>query len=633
VTGGGAPDWEIPDREIPGGPWTSAAAWSRAGWRIHQAAGTDGAGDGPAGDDWPPGDDEPGERDGAAGRDGAGAATIPQLAARSAQRVPHRVAVSVDGEPVTHGQLDAEARQVAGWLAGRLDRGERMLLAAGTSLGFLRWYFGALRAGVVVVLANPGYTAAELGHLIADSGSRLAVADPVPAQRLAGLDLAGLERAGMEGQAGPGAAPLEPARGGWQAGPALGGPALAGLQIVPATDRPEEAPPGPPRALPALDDTALLAYTSGTTGRPKGVPLTHRQLAASIRGAMAAWRWTAGDVLVHALPLFHQHGLGGVHATLIAGSTAHLRSGSDPAGLIATARAGGGTVLFGVPATYQALLDSAVGTSAARATAASATVASPTAASATAPGAPAAGAPLLPSLRLAVCGSAPLSPALAARLPGLLGRLPLIRYGTTESGLDVSNPVDAPRPDTVGLPLPGVECRIWSAGREAPPGADGEIQLRGQQVFAGYWHDATATAQAFTADGWFRTGDLGAIDPACGHLVIRGRTKELIISGGLNVYPREVELALEQHPSVAEAAVAGLPHPRWGEQVTAWVVPRAGSTVSEAELVAHARTLLAAYKCPKQVFALAALPRNQLGKLNRAALTDTSGPQTNHPPM
>ena len=241
-------------------------------------------------------------------------------------------------------------------------------------------------------------------------------------------------------------------------------------------------------------------------------------------------------------------------------------------------------------------------------------------------------APLLPSLRLAVCGSAPLSPALAARLPGLLGRLPLIRYGTTETGLDVSNPVDAPRPDTVGLPLPGVECRIWCAGREAPPGTDGEIQLRGPQVFAGYWHDATATAEAFTADGWFRTGDLGVIDPACGHLVIRGRTKELIISGGMNVYPREVELALEQHPSVAEAAVAGLPHPRWGEQVTAWVVPRPGAAVSEAELVAHARTLLAAYKCPKQVFALAALPRNQLGKLNRAALTATSGHPPDHPP-
>ena len=209
----------------------------------------------------------------------------------------------------------------------------------------------------------------------------------------------------------------------------------------------------------------------------------------------------------------------------------------------------------------------------------------------------------------------------------MLGQLPLIRYGTTETGLDVSNPLGAARPDTVGLPLPGVECRIWaagqetSAGQEAPPGTDGEIQLRGPQVFAGYWHDAGATAAAFTPDGWFRTGDLGAVDPATGHLVIRGRTKELIISGGLNVYPREVEIALERHPSVAEAAVAGLPHPRWGEQVTAWVVPRPGAVVSEPELVTHARTLLAAYKCPKQVFALDALPRDQLGKLNRAALT------------
>jgi malonyl-CoA/methylmalonyl-CoA synthetase len=330
------------------------------------------------------------------------------------------------------------------------------------------------------------------------------------------------------------------------------------------------------------------------------VPLTHRQLAASIQGAMAAWRWTAEDVLVHALPLFHQHGLGGVHATLIAGSTAHVRSRFDPDDLTATVRTESASVLFGVPASYQALLDAA------------------------------AGVPLLRGLRLAVCGSAPLSPALAARLPGLLGQLPLIRYGTTESGLDVSNPLGAARPDTVGLPLPGVQCRIWAAGpevpggQEAPPGADGEIQLRGPQVFQGYWHDPAATAAAFTPDGWFRTGDIGAVDPASGHLVIRGRTKELIISGGLNVYPREVEIALERHPSVAEAAVAGLPHPRWGEQVTAWIVPRPGAAVSEAELAAHARTLLAAYKCPKQVFTLTALPRNPLGKLNRAALARPS---------
>ena len=546
---------------FPGGRWTSAAAWSRAGWRMHRGVAAAGA---------------PAKAGAVAGAGAAGvaAATIPELAARSAARVPDRVAVSVDGLPVTHGQLGTGARQAAAWLGARLGPGERMLLAAGTSLDFVRWYLGALRAGMVVVLANPGYTEAELGHLVADSGARLAVADPGPARR------------------------------------------LAGLEVVPAAARPGDDRPRPPRDLPGLDDTALLAYTSGTTGRPKGVPLTHRQLAASIQGAMAAWRWTAGDVLIHALPLFHQHGLGGVHATLIAGSTAHLRSRSDPAGLIATVRAMGGTVLFGVPASYQALLDAASAPPGAAPPGAAPPGAAP----------PGSGAPLLGGLRLAVCGSAPLSPALAAQLPGLLGRLPLIRYGTTETGLDVSNPVDAPRPDTVGLPLPGVDARIWSAGQEAPPGTDGEIQLRGPQVFAGYWHDAAATAEAFTADGWFRTGDIGAVDPASGHLVIRGRTKELIISGGLNVYPREVEIALERHPSVAEAAVAALPHPRWGEQVTAWVVPRPGATVSETGLVAHARTLLAAYKCPKQVFTLAALPRNQMGKLNRAALTPPQDP-------
>jgi acyl-CoA synthetase (AMP-forming)/AMP-acid ligase II len=548
-------DWGETDGAVT--DWSSAGAWSRHGWRIH------------GGD---PGSGGLSSGTGIATPTGTGIATptpttIPDLAAASARRVPDRVAVSVDGQRVSHGRLDAEARQAAAWLGARLAPGERMLLAAGCSLGFLRWYLGALRACVVVVLANPGYTAGELEHLVADSGARLAVADPGPAQRLATVTT------------------------------------LAGLEIVAAGDFPGDVPWEASGASPSAEDIALLAYTSGTTGRPKGVPLTHRQLAASIQGAMAAWRWTDRDVLVHGLPLFHQHGLGGVHATLIAGSSAHLLSRFDPAELIATVRAEDATVLFGVPASYQALLDASDGL------------------------------PLLRSLRLAVCGSAPLSPALAGRLPRLLGQLPLIRYGTTESGLDVSNPLGAARPDTVGVPLPGAECRVWAVGQEALPGTDGEIQVRGPQVFAGYWHDDEATAAAFTPDGWFRTGDIGAVDPATGHLVIRGRIKELIISGGLNVYPREVEIVLERHASVAEAAVAGLPHPRWGEQVTAWVVPRPGATVSEAELVAHARTLLAAYKCPKEVFALAELPRNRLGKLNRAALTAAAGHPPDAPPL
>lgn len=467
-----------------------------------------------------------------------GVETIPGLAAASATRVPDRVAVSVDGESLTHGALDEAAAQVAGWLTGRIRPGERVLLVAGSSLGFVRWYLGALRAGAVVVLANPAYTESELRHLAVDSGAVLAIADR----------------------------------------PFVAGLPTMDAQAVPA-DRPAPVTVSP-------DDVALLAYTSGTTGTPKGAPLTHRQLTASIWSAMAAWRWSAEDVLVHALPLFHQHGLSGVHAALIAGSGTHVLSRFTAAGLVAAIASAHGTVLFGVPTIYQALLDH--GTA-------------------------------CPPLRLAVCGSAPLSPALADRLPAVLGRLPLVRYGTTESGLNVSNPIADPRGATIGVPLPGVLVRLCdvATGEVVPPGADGEVQVRGPSVFGGYWRDHWS---AFTAGGWFRTGDIAAIG-AGGHLEVRGRVKEMIITGGLNVYPREVEIVLEAHPSVLEAAVAGVPHGRWGEQVTAWVVPREGHEVDQTALIAHARTKLAGYKCPKQVLAVAALPRNQLGKLVRARLS------------
>jgi malonyl-CoA/methylmalonyl-CoA synthetase len=173
----------------------------------------------------------------------------------------------------------------------------------------------------------------------------------------------------------------------------------------------------------------------------------------------------------------------------------------------------------------------------------------------------------------------------------------------------------------VGIPFPGVLVRLWAESAPAPPGADGEIQVRGPHVFHGYAGSPSATAAAFTADGWFRTGDIGRLDPGTGHLEIRGRIKEMIITGGLNVYPREVETVLEEHPSVAEAAVAGLPHPHWGEQVTAWVTLRPGHDFDEAALIAHARTALAGYKTPKRIYLLPALPRTSLGKLQRTALS------------
>src|SRR5689334_1391699 len=245
-----------------------------------------------------------------------GDATIPGLAAASAGRVPDRVALAIDGQQITHAELDAGAARVAAWLAARLDPGDRLLLAGRSSLGFARCYLGALRAGAIVVLANPGYTAPELAHLVADSGASVAFADSGPA------DL------------------------------------LAGLPTPPLTVDPAEAPPGPPAStaiVPAPGDTALLAYTSGTTGRPKAVPLTHRQLLTSIRVAMAAWDWREDDVLAHALPLFHQHGLSGVHAVLAAGGTAHIASRFTAAGLASAVRHA--TVLFAVPTMYQALLD------------------------------------------------------------------------------------------------------------------------------------------------------------------------------------------------------------------------------------------------------------------------------------
>jgi acyl-CoA synthetase (AMP-forming)/AMP-acid ligase II len=502
--------------------------WSLAGWREHL----------------------PGLADVESFAASLGGDTIPALAAASAASVPGRAAVSVDGEPMTHADLDDAAARVAAWLARRIQPGDRVLLAAGASVGFVRCYLGALRAGAVVVLANPGYTVDELGHLAVDSGAVLAFADPEPGRLLAALGLPAADVAELPS----------------------GGRRAAGIA------------PGP-------QDVALLAYTSGTTGKPKGVPLTHAQLAVSIRSAMAAWRWSADDVLAHALPLYHQHGLSGLHAALTAGGTVHIRSRFSPADLVRTISDTDATALFAVPTIYQALVTADVDV-----------------------------APLR-RLRLAVCGSAPLNPGLAQRLPDALGQVPLIRYGTTETGLNVSNTVDNKRGDTVGVPLPGVLARIADdKGGEAEPGGDGEIQLRGPQVLSGYWHDPAATRAAFTPDGWFRTGDIGAVDPATGHLSIKGRAKEMIITGGLNVYPRELEIVLEEHPAVAEAAAAGVPHERWGEQVTAWVVLRDGYEFDEAALIAHARARLAAYKCPKQVFQRAALPRNHVGKIVRGAL-------------
>jgi malonyl-CoA/methylmalonyl-CoA synthetase len=322
------------------------------------------------------------------------------------------------------------------------------------------------------------------------------------------------------------------------------------------------------------DDPAQIGYTSGTTGAPKGAVLTHSNLLAGSESVGLAWRWSESDRLVLALPLFHAHGLCvGLHGTLLAGASAVLLPRFDVDAVLEAASSHDASLFFGVPTMYHRFAESSrVGE--------------------------------LARLRLCVSGSAPLPAELHRTLAERGGQQVLERYGMTETLMNVSNPYDGERrAGSVGLPLPGVELRL---------GQDGEIQLRGPNIFAGYWERPEASAESFT-DGWFRTGDLGGLDPD-GYLRILGRSKELIISGGFNVYPREVEEVLLNHPDVAEVAVVGTPSDEWGEVVTAFVVP-IGEQPEPDALLAFAAEELASFKRPRLLHFVDALPRNALGKV------------------
>jgi malonyl-CoA/methylmalonyl-CoA synthetase len=442
---------------------------------------------------------------------------------------------------VTRDELRSHADRVAGGLLGLgVKTGDRIGIFAASSLDWVIAYLGVQRAGGCVVPMNPDYHASEAEHILRDSEPALVIADR------------------------PRAAIVE----------------TLGMRVVPLEDLPRGAAPPMPALTP--ESPAAILYTSGTTGRPKGAVLDHGNFLAQGRGAIEVWRWTPRDVLVHALPLFHLHGLGmGLHGTLLSGASATLLP-FTPAGVVAELTAGG-TMFFGVPSMYQRMCDWLDEHPAD-----------------------------LSHVRVFVCGSAPLPPALFERCARLLGQPPVERYGITEGGIVVTNPYDGPRQaGRVGYPFPGVELRL---------GELDEVLLKGGQVFKGYWRNPQATAEAFTSDGFFRTGDVGEIGDD-GTLAIRGRLKELIITGGFNVYPREVELVLETHPAVQEVAVAGVPSDKWGEEVTAFVVASGATPLVESELIAFAHERLAAYKCPKRVVALEKLPRNAMGKVQRSVLT------------
>jgi len=445
------------------------------------------------------------------------------------------------GSELTRDQLSSEAAKVAGFLlAERVSPGDRVAIYAANSPAWVVGYLGVIRAGACAVMMNPDYHSAEAEHILRDAEPKLVIADGARREIVIKL----------------------------------------GFKAVPV----EHLPRGEPPPMPALspESPAAILYTSGTTGRPKGALLDHGNFLAQGRGALEVWRWTDKDVLVHALPLFHLHGLGmGLHGTLLGGGSAVLIP-FTPEDVVRELTQGGGTMFFGVPSMYQRLCEWLEQ--------------NPTD---------------LSHVRVFVCGSAPLPPALFERCAKLLGQPPVERYGITEGGIVVTNRYDGPRrPGRVGFPFPGVEVKL---------GEQGEVLLKGGQVFKGYWRNPEATKEAFTPDGWFKTGDVGEIGED-GSLAIRGRIKELIITGGFNVYPREVELVLEQHPAVHEVAVAGVPSEKWGEEVTAFVVPSGSKPPNEKEIIAFAHERLASYKCPKRVVMLDKHPRNAMGKVQRSLL-------------
>jgi malonyl-CoA/methylmalonyl-CoA synthetase len=475
-----------------------------------------------------------------------GAGTLPRSWARHFARAPERLALADErGAALRYGDLDAASRRAAGRLHGAgLRAGDRVLVSANASFDLVVAHVACLRLGLVVVPANTAYRAAELAHLVGDARPRAAICDE-------------RERSDALRAADPGLHT-------W----------------TPDLSLPDADPPGLDTAPP--EAPALIGYTSGTTGRPKGAVLSHANLLASAESLRIAWRWSADDRLVLALPLFHMHGLGvGLHGTLHAGAAAVLVPHFHPDAVARAILRTDATLFFGVPTMYHRLLEFG-------------------------------NAGALRALRLCVSGSAALPADQHAAIAQACGQQILERYGMTETVMLVSNPVDGERrPGTVGLPLPGVEVRL--------AGSPAQIEVRGPNVFAGYWQRPDANEEAFTADGWFRTGDLGERDEA-GYLRITGRAKELIISGGYNVYPREVEDALRAHPGIADAAVVGTPSPEWGEVVTAYLEGPAPPDLAALRLFLADR--LAPYKQPRLVHGLDELPRNALGKVQKHRLRD-----------
>lgn len=484
--------------------------------------------------------------------------------------VPDKVAIeTVDGSQWRYAALDAQTARYANALQSlHLSPGERVAVQVDKSPQSLFLYLACLRAGLVHVPMNTAYRTAEVEHIVGDAEPGAIVCRPADLEAMTALGKQlGVGHVLTLGTAGEG---------------------TLGAHSEGLASAFDDAPR-------ADNDVAALIYTSGTTGRPKGVMLSHANLASNALALYEAWGWREDDVLVHALPLFHVHGLFvACHLALLGASTMLFLPRLDVAALIE--RLPRASVLMGVPTHYTRLLAS-----------------------------PAFDARCCRTMRLFVCGSAPLLEQTFHEFQRRSGHTILERYGMSETGMNCANPLHGPRkPGSVGKPLAQVCVRVVDeAGAPIETGGRvGEVQVKGPNVFRGYWRQARKTATEFSADGYFKTGDLGCFDED-GFLSLVGRSKDLIISGGYNVYPKEVELLIDAMDGIVESAVVGLPHADYGEAVTAAVVAAPGAAApAPAEIIASLEECLAGFKVPRQVVFVEALPRNAMGKVQKNTLRE-----------
>jgi len=444
----------------------------------------------------------------------------------------------------------------------------RIAVQVDKSVEALMLYLAVLRAGHVYLPLNSAYQAAEIEYFIGNAEPAVVVC--------AGANFGWVSRIAF----------LAGTKHVYTLNDDRTGTLLDRAAFQPDTHEPA------PRAA---SDLAAILYTSGTTGRSKGAMLTHGNLLSNARVLKEVWGWRPGDVLIHALPIFHVHGLFvASHGALLNGSRMIWFGRFDARAVVA--RLPEATVFMGVPTLYVRLLAE-----------------------------PGLTHEACKHMRLFISGSAPLLIETFNAFRERTGHTILERYGMSETVMLTSNPYrpeSGRRGGTVGLPLPGVGVRVHDdRGSPLPAGEIGNLEVKGPNVFKGYWRMPEKTADEFTTDLWFKTGDVGRID-SDGYVTIVGRSKDLIISGGYNVYPAEIESTINELPGVAESAVVGVPHPDFGEAVVAVVVPRPGATVDGAEVAARLRTQIANFKVPKQVFVVPELPRNAMGKVQKNLLRD-----------